>query len=241
MIATRKRGLSPISRSNAHNRRRQQPFGYGGFLNEAARSPRTRHSHGMWRHPARGKPQPDASSVAPTRHHAERASGVPHGGRGRLRLAGHHPEPSGVYSWDGRECVGVIRLLQHRFHAQRIRVRRRRDLPSMPFPSGASPMTARRRSPSPGMMGSTDGSTLDGRSGSSTSRGRRSPSASRRDPGTSRADLADAHAIIDRCVRPAGQRPRLQAGLHAHDERLGLRIGGGALARSWSSPLAQPA
>ena len=44
-------------------------------------------------------------------------------------------------------------------------------------------------------------------------------------PGTSEADLAEAHAIIDSMRTEAVDNDLgLQAGLHAHDERLGLRI-----------------
>jgi hypothetical protein len=55
-------------------------------------------------------------------------------------------------------------------------------------------VTARRRSPSPGTTGSTDGSTPDGRSGSSTSTIAIRLTAR---PSTNQTDLAEAHAIIE--------------------------------------------
>lgn len=42
--------------------------------------------------------------------------------------------------------------------------------------------------------------------------------------GTSEADLADAHAAIRSMRTEPSELPRVQAGLHAHERRLGFRI-----------------
>ena len=80
--------------------------------------------------------------------------------------------------------------------------------PSKSSPGAPFPIPARRRPPSPGRTGCTDGSMPRWSSGRPRSSGRRSPSAWNSRPGASKADLAEAHAIIE-SMRTEPQNNRL--------------------------------